>query len=530
MGSAERALFELHGGEEDDDKNNNSSGGGGDDEKLFVGVPLTAAAAVQSAACSNNQRQISFAHQSHHHHFHYPHNNNQISFGMLHSPPSSSSSHLPPPGNFMSKESSGGAYDLGELDQALFLYLDGQEPSSLQDQRRSDSSGGMRPPTLNIFPSQPMHVEPSSTNNKGNGGLISMETGPGGSKRPSQPSVEMSSNTINDVVTLACASTSEPPKATKREGNRRCSSSTTGDQDSPKTPDPKTLRRLAQNREAARKSRLRKKAYVQQLESSRIKLTQLEQEIQRARAQGIYFGGGSMLGGEQGLPMMANMSSDAAVFDMEYARWMEEDHRLMCELRSAVQEHLPENELRMYVDNCLAHFDQMINLKAIILKSDVFHLVSGMWKTPAERCFMWMGGFRPSEVLKVIIGQIEPITEQQLIGLCGLQQSTHEAEEALSQGLGALNQSLSDTIASDSLTYPSNMGNYMGQMATAINKLSTLEGFVRQADHLRHQTMHRLHQILTTRQSARCLLAIAEYFHRLRALSALWLARPRPEQ
>eukprot|EP00250_Pteridium_aquilinum_P034044 c692_g1_i1 orf=25-708(+) len=32
-----------------------------------------------------------------------------------------------------------------------------------------------------------------------------------------------------------------------------------------KTSDPKTLRRLAQNREAARKSRLRKKAYVQQL-------------------------------------------------------------------------------------------------------------------------------------------------------------------------------------------------------------------------------------------------------------------------
>lgn len=32
-----------------------------------------------------------------------------------------------------------GAYDLGELDQALFLYLDGQEPSSIQDQRREFS-------------------------------------------------------------------------------------------------------------------------------------------------------------------------------------------------------------------------------------------------------------------------------------------------------------------------------------------------------------------------------------------------------
>ncbi|KVH96300.1 Basic-leucine zipper domain-containing protein [Cynara cardunculus var. scolymus] len=49
--------------------------------------------------------------------------------------------------------------------------------------------------------------------------------------------------------------------------------------------DQKILRRLAQNREAARKSRLRKKAYVQQLENSRLKLSQLEQELKRARQQ-----------------------------------------------------------------------------------------------------------------------------------------------------------------------------------------------------------------------------------------------------
>jgi hypothetical protein len=34
------------------------------------------------------------------------------------------------------------------------------------------------------------------------------------------------------------------------------------DQEGPRTPDPKTLRRLAQNREAARKSRLRKKVIM----------------------------------------------------------------------------------------------------------------------------------------------------------------------------------------------------------------------------------------------------------------------------
>lgn len=29
-----------------------------------------------------------------------------------------------------------GGYDLGELDQALFLYLDGHDPSAIQEQRR----------------------------------------------------------------------------------------------------------------------------------------------------------------------------------------------------------------------------------------------------------------------------------------------------------------------------------------------------------------------------------------------------------
>ncbi|KAH0721208.1 hypothetical protein KY290_006128 [Solanum tuberosum] len=110
----------------------------------------------------------------------------------------------------------------------------------------------------------------------------------------------------------------------------------------------------------------------------------------------------------------------------------------------------------------------------------------------------------------------------------------------------------------------------MGQMAMAMGKLGTLEGFLRQisckcsfsclnmwksgaskccsgglcncnqhalptesseclADNLRQQTLQQMHRILTTRQSARALLAISEYFSRLRALSSLWLARPREQ-
>ncbi|XP_052172045.1 bZIP transcription factor TGA10-like isoform X2 [Diospyros lotus] len=423
---------------------------------------------------------------------------------------SSSSSSAIAAANFMSKDTA--AYDLSDLDQALFLYFSGQDVSSVQDQKPSYA---MSPPTLNIFPSQPMHTEPSPT--KATVGLVSPSTNTGSKRCSDQPPADLS-----DPKNNVAPSPDPPAKTMKPEGTPKGPTSSS-EQERPKTPDPKTLRRLAQNREAARKSRLRKKAYVQQLESSRLKLAQLEQELQRARSlHGCYVGVG-----DHGIPLVNNISPVAGVFDMEYGKWMEQHHRLMWELRAAMEEQIPENELRVLVDNCLAHFDEMMNLKSLLAKADVFHLVSGSWKSPAERCFMWLGGFRPSNLLKIVVNQMGELTQQQLLGVYGLQQSAQEGEEALSQGMEALYQALSDTISSDALNNPTNVADYMNQMALAIDKLSTIEAFVQQADNLRQQIVHRLHQILTTRQAAICLLAMAEYFHRLRALSSLWLARPR---
>ncbi|XP_062188672.1 transcription factor TGA2.1 isoform X1 [Phragmites australis] len=286
--------------------------------------------------------------------------------------------------------------------------------------------------------------------------------------------------------------------------------------------DQKTLRRLAQNREAARKSRLRKKAYVQQLESSKLKLAQLEQELQKAHQQGIFISSS----GDQTHAMSGN---GALTFDIEYARWLEEQNKQINELRTAVNAHASDSDLRLIVDGIMAHYDEIFKVKGVAAKADVFHILSGMWKTPAERCFLWLGGFRPSELLKLLANHIEPLTEQQLLGLTNLQQSSQQAEDALSQGMEALQQSLAETLAGSLGPSGSsgNVANYMGQMAMAMGKLGTLENFLRQADNLRQQTLHQMQRILTIRQASRALLGIHDYFSRLRALSSLWLARPR---
>ncbi|XP_047340125.1 transcription factor TGA2.2-like [Impatiens glandulifera] len=210
-------------------------------------------------------------------------------------------------------------------------------------------------------------------------------------------------------------------------------------------------------------------------------------------------------------------------FDMEYARWLEEQNVHMNDLRSAVNVYTSDAEVQSVINDVIAHYNDIFRLKANATKVDVLHILSGMWTTPAERCFLWLGGFRSSELLKILVKRIESLTEHQRASLRNLQDTSQQAEDTLSDGMDALQRSLAQTLSGSS----GNVANYMGQMAMAIRKLGALEEFIHQGDNLRQQTLQQMHWILTTRQSAHALLAMHDYFTHLRALSSFWLARPR---
>ncbi|XP_043709580.1 transcription factor TGA2.2-like isoform X2 [Telopea speciosissima] len=430
--------------------------------------------------------------------------------------------------NFINQQ--GSAFDFGELEEAIVL-----QGVKLGDESKKPFFINRPAATLEMFPSWPMRFQQTSRGSSKSGG----ESSDSGSAQNTLSYKADAQFEPESSITNKATDQSLDQKQFQQQQQVEMASDNSRIGPIPNQqakPLEKTLRRLAQNREAARKSRLRKKAYVQQLESSRIKLTQLEQDLQRARAQGLFLGGG----GGNGVITGGNISSAAAMFEMEYGRWLEDDQRHMSELRTGLQAHLSDGDLRLIVDRYLSHYDEIFGLKGIAAKSDVFHLVTGMWTTPAERCFLWMGGFRPSELIKILMPQLETLTEQQVVGIYGLQHSSQQAEEALTQGMEQLQQSLADTIASGPLSLGdgtttninsnnNNVGNYMSQMALALAKLSNLEGFVRQADNLRQQTLHQIRRILTVRQAARCFLAIGEYYNRLRALSSLWATRPRED-
>ncbi|KAI7737183.1 hypothetical protein M8C21_009022 [Ambrosia artemisiifolia] len=231
------------------------------------------------------------------------------------------------------------------------------------------------------------------------------------------------------------------------------------DQEASKPAD-KVLRRLAQNREAARKSRLRKKAYVQQLEASRLKLLHLEQELEQTKAQ-----------------------------------WVDVQNKKTNALKSALHSALPDPELDILVKDTMNHYANLFNIKATAAKVDVCYLISGVWQTPTERLFLWIGGFRPSDLLK-------------------------QAEDSLSQGMEKLQQTLAEAVVCGQALEG---GSY--EMRNAMDKLEELVRLVIQADFVRHETLQQTLRYLTTRQAVQGLISLGEYFHRLRELSSAWAMR-----
>ncbi|XP_059431809.1 transcription factor TGA1-like isoform X4 [Corylus avellana] len=257
------------------------------------------------------------------------------------------------------------------------------------------------------------------------------------------------------------------------------------------------------------------------MEASRLKLIQMEQDLERARKQGLCVGGGSDASDHLGLSAAVN--SGVTTFEIEYGHWVEEQNRQTCDLRNALNAHIGDTELQMLVTDGLSHYFQLFRIKATATKADVFYVMSGMWKTSAERFFLWVGGYRPSELLKVLVPQIDPMTEHQVFEVLNLKQSCEQAEDALTQGMEKLQETLAKTVAASQLVEET----YIPQMGTAVEKLEALVDFVSEADHIRQETLHQIARILTTRQAARGLLALGEYFQRLRVLSSVWATRSR---
>lgn len=86
---------------------------------------------------------------------------------------------------------------------------------------------------------------------------------------------------------------------------------------------------------------------------------------------------------------------------MEYSHWLDEQERKITELKNMLQTPIGDVELRVMVENMLDHYCNLFRMKRDAARVDAFYSVSGMWRTSVERFFLWIGGFKPSELINV---------------------------------------------------------------------------------------------------------------------------------
>ncbi|KAL8215578.1 hypothetical protein R6Q57_022415 [Mikania cordata] len=175
-------------------------------------------------------------------------------------------------------------------------------------------------------------------------------------------------------------------------------------------------------------------------------------------------------------------------------------------------------EVEGMVDDIVNHYQILFQMKADAAKTQTFNILCGSYKSPVERLFQWLGGFRPSEILYILMPRFEPLTDAQVLNLSRLRHTCRQAEDALTQGLDKLKQTLAQCVAI-SVTDGGNNDTHMSSM---VDVVESLENFLNQADHLRYRTLQQMSRILTARQASRGLLALGEYFQRLRVLNSLW--------
>ncbi|TKY51771.1 Transcription factor TGA4 [Spatholobus suberectus] len=199
-------------------------------------------------------------------------------------------------------------------------------------------------------------------------------------------------------------------------------------------------------------------------------------------------------------------------FVMNYGRWTEKHNRLISEIRSALndQNHqVLDDKLLFLIDIVLKHYFELFEMKTSAANLDVFNVASAIWCTTAERNLWWIGGFRPSDLLQVILPQLQhSCSQQQVSDIFNFVQSCQQAEVALAQGMEKLQQILDRAAAA-------------GDRGLKLKCVPQQMRFLKQADHVRQEFLYQLSRLLTISQHAEFLLALGERLYNPQPWSSL---------
>lgn len=222
-------------------------------------------------------------------------------------------------------------------------------------------------------------------------------------------------------------------------------------------------------------------------------------------------------------------------FEKFYVQWLGEMKGRFGRLRVALQQasRAEEEEVAALVQACYSHYCEYMGEKIKLCKEDASFVVAGMWRTPLEAGFLWMGGWRPttavvlayslmgmqieSELQKLLEGIELPtmaaLSARQLSMLDLLQQKLRVSEDGLSNRLAVLQMLLADQqmAKATAASPPPSESNDLSDVREAMEpKLAGLRDLLAEAEQLRGETIREMLNILRPIQAGQYALAAYE--------------------
>ncbi|CAK0737369.1 hypothetical protein CVIRNUC_000901 [Coccomyxa viridis] len=335
----------------------------------------------------------------------------------------------------------------------------------------------------------------------------------------------------------------------------------------------KVKRRLAQNREAARKSRQRRKAYVQNLEEEvrNLRASKSGQPLGSGNSSSLgtgSYGGvattlglspdangllnalitrlppGSLSGPESGrissqsLRSVARGSMGLAPADpllrqneevlLAFDKWRAEHSATVLAVRQAVADaSASDAALRPLVEEARGQLWTLFAMKkAVICSESVLIIMNMEHLLPAERLYSWLGGLRASDICGGVIHKLSEsgLASQQRMKLEALRESLLQQENTLSRGYNELLGSLGQRASAQPVAPQALKEKRSWDSPEILGKLDAMRMTLLQADSVWEQYLEQTERLLTMRQYAVAVMGLMETSLQLQNLHHPWLA------
>ncbi|KAJ4701532.1 transcription factor-related [Melia azedarach] len=206
-------------------------------------------------------------------------------------------------------------------------------------------------------------------------------------------------------------------------------------------------------------------------------------------------------------------------FETFFGEWLNRQQNYLDQLHLEITpEHVDKYEQHLsLIDQVLSHYQQYYGEKSVAAREDVILFFSPPWFTSFERTLLWIGGFRPTLVFKLINHSVHDLTAEQERVLDRLKAETRKGEKELAETMARIQESLASPPSMNLARRGNLIDGEALELDSAMKDLQTgMLAALEAADALRGTTVRKVLHVLHPVQTVKLLTAAAQFHLRIR--------------